>query len=273
MGNKGLILHQINSTKIIFLWLAVIFGYAGSPSAIIYAMTPIAPEATAPAVISHSVESGPATLRDLVDRRQIHVVAPERALSTVSGDNASAIQTVENAATKKAKILEKKDIHKPYQQPPAEDNAITKPEIESVDTTGKESMDEAIICLARAIYWEAKGTDKTVMHAVANVIMNRLSHDGFPRTICAVVKEGEDEGACQFSWYCDGLPDNAQEKEPYEIAKEISRKALNRQLKDLTGGALYFYSAGAKRSWSKEYIRTAKINGLIFYKPPGGKAK
>ncbi len=51
-------------------------------------------------------------------------------------------------------------------------------------------MDDAITCLARSIYWEAKGKDSTDMEAVANVVMNRLGHEGFPDTVCAVVKQG-----------------------------------------------------------------------------------
>ena len=79
------------------------------------------------------------------------------------------------------------------------------------------------------------------MEAIANVVMNRLGHKGFPNTICGVVKQGHEQGACQFSWWCDGRSDDAKEDESYALAKEIARKALNRQLKDRTGGAMYFH--------------------------------
>jgi spore germination cell wall hydrolase CwlJ-like protein len=101
-------------------------------------------------------------------------------------------------------------------------------------------LDDAITCLARSIYWEARGKSDAGMEAIANVVMNRVGHGGFPNTICGVVKQGHEQGACQFSWWCDGRPDDAEEKESYARAKEIARKALNRQLKDRTGGALYF---------------------------------
>ncbi len=179
----------------------------------------------------------------------------------------------ENIAKIKATKLEKEDVINPYGIPPPPGKTITKPEIKAVDKTGKERMDDAIICLARTIYWEAKGTDKTEMHAIANVVMNRLGHEGFPDTVCGIVKQGHGEKACQFSWWCDGLPDSAQEQRPYEAAKEIARKALNRQLNDLTGGALYFHSKGVTPKWSKIFVRTAIIGRLEFYKPSGGKAK
>jgi spore germination cell wall hydrolase CwlJ-like protein len=64
-----------------------------------------------------------------------------------------------------------------------------------------------------------------------------------------------------------------QEKEQYALAKEIARKALNRRLKDLTGGAMYFHRKGLAPDWSKKYIRTVKVGDHLFYKPAGGKAK
>lgn len=76
------------------------------------------------------------------------------------------------------------------------------------------------------------------MSAVANVVLNRLGHDGFPDTIYAVVKQGVKGKACQFSWWCDGRPDQVEEAQRYAVAKEIARKALKQQLKDPTGGAL-----------------------------------
>ena len=69
-------------------------------------------------------------------------------------------------------------------------NAVTRTEINAVDITGKEPADDAITCLARTIYWEARGADRTIMQAIANVVMNRLGHEGFPKTICGIVKQG-----------------------------------------------------------------------------------
>ena len=111
------------------------------------------------------------------------------------------------------------------------------------------------------------------MEAIANVVMNRVGHEGFPNTICGVVKQGHEQGACQFSWWCDGRSDDAEEEESYSHAKEIARKALNRQLKDRTGGALYFHHRKVAPNWSKEYIKTVEIGEHLFYKPAGGKAK
>ena len=173
----------------------------------------------------------------------------------------------------KAEVLEEKASAEGSKALPTTAEVITKSQAQSVDPAGEEPMEDAITCLARSIYWEAKRKDFAEMEAIANVVMNRLGHKGFPNTICGVVKQGQEQGACQFSWWCDGRPDDAREEEPYSHAKEIARKALNRQLKDPTDGAMYFHNRKVSPNWSKEYIKTVEIGEHVFYKPAGGKAK
>lgn len=177
-------------------------------------------------------------------------------------------------AKEKAEVLEEKVATEGSQSPPPSTNQlITKTQVQAVDPSGKEPMDDAITCLARTIYWEARGTSISGMEVVANVVMNRVGHEGFPETVCGVVKQGQEKGACQFSWWCDGRPDDAKEDESYATAKEITRKALNRQLKDQTDGALYFHHKKVSPDWSKEYQKTAEVEGFLFYKPSENKAK
>lgn len=179
----------------------------------------------------------------------------------------------QKVAEDKAEVLEKKaaENSSPATVPKAE--AITQPEVQAVDPAGTAPLDDAITCLARSIYWEAKGKDSADMEAVANVVMNRLGHEGFPDTVCGVVKQGSETKSCQFSWWCDGRSDSVQEEVPYAMAKEIARKALNKQLPDRTGGALYFHDRTVKPDWTKEYIKTKEIGLFTFYKPHGGDAK
>jgi spore germination cell wall hydrolase CwlJ-like protein len=177
-------------------------------------------------------------------------------------------------ATKdKAEVLEGKASSEGSKAKPTQAETITKPQAQAVDAIGQEPLEDALTCLARSIYWEAKGQDDAEIEAIANVVMNRLGHKGFPDTVCGVVKQGQEQGACQFSWWCDGRADAADEKENYAHAKEIARKALNRQLKDRTGGALYFHNRQVTPYWSKEYVRTVAVGAHFFYKPAGGDAK
>lgn len=174
----------------------------------------------------------------------------------------------------KAQVLEEKAAEKDGPTPAApKDAIISRSEAQAVDPAGAASVDDAIVCLSRTIYWEAKGGSDADMEAVANVVLNRLGHEGYPDTICGVVKQGSEKKACQFSWWCDGRSDQVQEDDRYAASKEIARKALNQQLADRTAGAMYFHDRNVKPAWASEYIRTAQTDKFVFYKPKNGKAK
>jgi spore germination cell wall hydrolase CwlJ-like protein len=177
------------------------------------------------------------------------------------------------AAESKAEALEKKAAAAGNEARPTTAQTISKTEAQAVDPSGEQPLDDPLTCLARTLYWETKGENHAAMAAVANVVMNRLGHEGFPHTACGVVKQGQEEGACQFSWWCDGRPDDVEEEGRYTLAKEIARRALNGQLQDRTGGALYFHHQRLHPSWSNTYTRTAKVGAHLFYKPHGGDAK
>lgn len=180
--------------------------------------------------------------------------------------------TVESTE-RKAGVLEKNAAAEGSNARPTSAEIIGKTEVQAVDPVGNEPLNDAITCLSRTIYWEARGEAAASMEAVASVVMNRLGHEGFPNTICEVVRQGREQGACQFSWWCDGRSDVAKEDDVYAIAKEVTRKALNRQLPDRTGGAMYFHQRTVNPGWSKKYIKTAEVGEFVFYKPHQGAAK
>jgi spore germination cell wall hydrolase CwlJ-like protein len=182
-------------------------------------------------------------------------------------------QQKKEVAEDKAQVLEHKAAENSGDTPVPKSEAITQSEVQAVDPAGKSPLDDAITCMARSIYWEAKGKNTADMEAVANVVMNRFGHEGFPDTVCAVVKQGSETKSCQFSWWCDGRPDTVQEETQYALAKEIARKALNKQLPDRTGGAMYFHDRTVKPDWAREYTKTFETQMFRFYKPHDGSAK
>jgi spore germination cell wall hydrolase CwlJ-like protein len=194
------------------------------------------------------------------------------ALSLIGGQ-VLATELEQKKAEDKAEVLEQKAAEKGADIPVPKADAITTSEVQAVDPAGSAPLDDAITCLARSIYWEAKGRETREMEAVASVVMNRLGHKGFPDTVCAVVKEGSESRNCQFSWWCDGRPDQVKENAEYAVAKEIARKALNRTLSDQTVGAMYFHDKTVRPDWASKYTKTAAIGRFRFYKPRGGNAK
>ncbi|MDW5377694.1 cell wall hydrolase [Halomonas sp. HP20-15] len=184
-------------------------------------------------------------------------IAPTRASDTRMAE----------VAEQKAEVLEQKASAEPSEAPTVPVQALTPTGVQAVDPQGNAPLDDPITCLSRSIYWEARGAGTAEMEAVANVVMNRLGHPGFPNTVCEVVRQGSEQGNCQFSWWCDGRSDIAHEEQAYAESKEIARRALNGSLADATDGALFFHHKQVSPSWSDEYIKTAETNEFDFYRP------
>ncbi len=171
------------------------------------------------------------------------------------------------AAVSKAEVLEKRASPETESNGFGRKPTISRAEAQAVDPTGDAPLEDAITCMARSIYWESKGLAREKMEAVASVVMNRLASEAFPNTVCEVVKQGSETGPCQFSWWCDGRPDAIQEEEPYAVAVDVARRALNQQLSDATDGALYFHDKTVTPSWASTFTLTKEAGGLLFYKP------
>lgn len=177
----------------------------------------------------------------------------------------AAASAVAAVAEDKAQALEQRVVEQAA--PPAPTEKLTRSEAQAVDPSGQAPLDDSLTCLARTVYWEAKGADAQDMRGVASVVLNRLGKEGFSDSICGVVKQGVPTRSCQFSWWCDGRPDQVEEPARYAVAKEIARKALNQQLPDSTAGALFFHDRHVRPGWASAYERTAQTRHFLFYRP------
>ena len=62
-------------------------------------------------------------------------------------------------------------------------------------------------CLTQAIYYEAGFEPEEGRAGVAQVVLNRLRHPAFPKSVCGVVFQGAQLATgCQYSFTCDGRP-------------------------------------------------------------------
>ena len=83
------------------------------------------------------------------------------------------------------------------------------------------------LCLAKAIYFEARGEGPLGQLAVAQVILNRVKDPAFPKTICGVVfQNASDFNRCQFSFACDGVPDRVADKAAWGTAVAIAHRVV-----------------------------------------------
>src|SRR5437763_14955527 len=59
---------------------------------------------------------------------------------------------------------------------------------------------QALQCLASAVYYEAGNQDIDGQRAVAQVVLNRVRHPAFPASVCSVVYQGSTRATgCQFT--------------------------------------------------------------------------
>ena len=125
-------------------------------------------------------------------------------------------------------------------------------------------------CLSQAIYFEARGESTRGRQAVAEVIMNRVRSADYPNSVCAVVEQGSDERfRCQFTYYCDGLPERITEPDVYRDIKAIALTMLTTRQTPLTDGALHFHTVDVRPNWSKRLVQTVTIGQHKFYRLPG----
>ena len=121
-------------------------------------------------------------------------------------------------------------------------------------------------CLALSMYWEAKAEGRDGMLAVGHVVLNRVEHERFPNSPCAVVFDGGEKPPCQFSWYCDGKSDQPTEAENWINAQALAEQLLTQKRRDNTGGALFFHGKQIKNPWRIPRTRTVTVGNHVFYK-------
>ena len=127
-----------------------------------------------------------------------------------------------------------------------------------------------LACLARNVYFEARGESIAGQFAVAEVTMNRVESKRFPDTICAVVHEQRWDrirkrqvGA--FSW--TELDYLAKPKgKPWERATAVAVAAYDSEEEPRVPGALFYHAERITPRWSRTKKMVAKIGSHKFYR-------
>jgi hypothetical protein len=101
---------------------------------------------------------------------------------------------------------------------------------------------------------------------VAQVILNRVRHPAFPKSICGVVFQGAKIGGCQFSFACDGQPHHPMDNASWRRAERVAAQALGGQVMAEVGDATHFHVAGSGSTWSVGLMKVAQIGAHVFYK-------
>lgn len=137
-------------------------------------------------------------------------------------------------------------------------------------------------CLAKAIYFEARGESELGQVAVAQVILNRVKSQLYPDSVCRVVwQNATKRNACQFSFACDGKSDNPKRRRAWQKAKNIARdmlvttrcyeqlcSRLAESLDKSTQQSTHYHANYVSPRWSRKLIRVRNIGQHIFYISP-----
>ena len=117
------------------------------------------------------------------------------------------------------------------------------------------------LCVAKAVYFEARGEKDQGKYAVAHVVMNRAKLNKYNNDPCKVVHD-----SCQFSWKCDKKSDVPTDQEAWGDSILVAATVMMGYNRDNTAGATYFHSKKVRPSWRKEFVRTATIGKHVFYR-------
>jgi spore germination cell wall hydrolase CwlJ-like protein len=129
-------------------------------------------------------------------------------------------------------------------------------------------------CLTTAIYYEAANEPDAGQDAVAQVVLNRMRHPGYPKSVCGVVYQGsERRTGCQFSFTCDGSLNRRPSTSGWARAAAVARRALSGRVSDEVSSATHYHTRWISPYWSPSLIRLGEVGAHVFYRLPGSAAE
>jgi spore germination cell wall hydrolase CwlJ-like protein len=132
-----------------------------------------------------------------------------------------------------------------------------------------DDRNRAIDCLAAAVYYEA-GDDTVGQRPVAQVILNRLRHPAFPKSICGVVFQGsERRTGCQFTFTCDGAMARTPSPAAWVRAREVAQAALTGTVDKAVGYATHYHTDWVVPYWSSSLDKIVEVHTHLFFRWAG----
>ena len=121
-------------------------------------------------------------------------------------------------------------------------------------------------CLALAGMAEAGGGDGD-QRAVMQVILNRVRHPAFAKTVCGVVFEGSQRPTgCQFSFTCDGSLARRYSDAAWRASRARADEMLAGAIDATVGNATHFHANYVYPWWSDKLDKVAQVGPHIFFR-------
>ena len=153
--------------------------------------------------------------------------------------------------------------------------AVARPDNPAAAFKGKFANDDsrgrALDCLTQAVYYEAASEPLAGRAAVAQVVLNRLRHAGFPATVCGVVYQGSERTTgCQFTFACDGSLRRTPASSLWDQARKVAAQALAGRVFAPVGHATHYHADYVLPYWADSLDKEVQIGRHIFYRLRGG---
>jgi len=140
---------------------------------------------------------------------------------------------------------------------------------DAFSTVAPQPDPRAVRCLAAAISYEAGNESIEGQQAVAQVILNRVRHPAYPKSVCGVVFQGsERRTGCQFTFTCDGSLARQRSAQSMATATAIAEQMLSGTTSTLVGGATHYHANYVSPYWAPGLVKVRQIGAHIFYRMP-----
>lgn len=125
---------------------------------------------------------------------------------------------------------------------------------------------QAMECLALTGMAEAGGSDPG-QRAVMQVVLNRVRHPAFPKTICGVVFQGAERATgCQFTYTCNGSLARTYPPHAWQVARDRARQALDGYVYKPVGLATHYHTNWVYPYWSSSLDKVAQVDTHLFFR-------
>ena len=133
-----------------------------------------------------------------------------------------------------------------------------------------EDRASALTCLTMAVYYEAGNQGPDGEAAVAQVVLNRVRHPLFPKSVCGVVFQGSSlPTGCQFTFTCDGSLGRRPSQAGWKQAARVAERALDGYVEANVGEATHYHTVWVVPYWQSSVVKLAQIGAHVFYRWPG----
>ena len=125
----------------------------------------------------------------------------------------------------------------------------------------------ALRCLTQAVYYEAASEPIQGRRAVAQVVLNRMRHPAYPKSVCGVVYQGIERGwGCQFSFVCDGALLRVPSAALWREAHGVALAALGGHVEASVGTATHYHADYVLPKWAFNLAKIEQLGRHIFYR-------